>query len=112
MNTDKQHKKAVGGGALAVECGDLSPLFRGDLSPSRVGAPEFGMGRSRLAPARACGRGRALSEVRRRQVAYAKAVTSHRTPNWRRACRATARLYPSLSVFIRGSTFDFILNQS
>ena len=38
-------------------------------------------GRSRLAPAVACGRERKGTEVRRRQVACAKAVTSHRTPN-------------------------------
>ena len=38
--------------------------------------------RSRLAPAPARARGWMLAEVRRRQVACAKAVTSHRTPEW------------------------------
>ena len=39
------------------------------------------MERSRLAPAAARGRDRSRPELRRRQVACAKAVTSHRTPN-------------------------------
>ena len=43
------------------------------------------MGRSRLAPARARTRERRRSGVRRRPVACAKAVTSHRTPNRRLA---------------------------
>ena len=63
-----------------VECGDLSPLSQGDLSPSNSGRGGERMGHSRLAPAPARPRGRSRTEVRRRQVACAKAVTSHRTP--------------------------------
>ncbi len=67
--------------SVILECGDLSPLFQGDLSPSNCAERRRGTGRSQLAPAvaRACDRSR--TEVRRRQVACAKAVTSHRTPN-------------------------------
>ena len=64
-----------------VECGDSSPLSQGDLSPSNGGKRGDGMGCSRLAPAPSCPRDRSHPEVRRRQVACAKAVTRHRTPN-------------------------------
>ena len=40
-------------------------------------------GRSPLAPAQTCPRVRSRTEIRRRQVACAKAVTNHRTPNFR-----------------------------
>ena len=105
MNTDKKTgaRRGAGARALPVECGDLSPLCRGDLSPSHVRAREFGMEHSRLAPAQACERGWAHSAVRRRPVACAKAVTSHRTPNRGGAWRAAAWLYPCPSVYIRGS---------
>ena len=72
------HGAAAAGRAL--ECGDLSPLSRGDLSPSDKEAGDSTRGRSRLAPAPARPRDRSRTEVRRRQVACAKAVTSHRTP--------------------------------
>ncbi len=66
--------------ASALECGDLSPLSQGDFSPSNRATREDGMGRSPLAPAPARPHDRSRTEVRRRQVACAKAVTSHRTP--------------------------------
>ena len=64
--------------------------------------------RSRLAPAQARGRGRARAEVRRRQVACTKAVTSHRTPNRcafhgaKKSDSLRAGFHPCLSVSIRG----------
>ena len=66
--------------ASVLECGDLSPLSQGDLSPSNNATREAGKGRSRLAPAPARPRNRSRTEVRRRLVACAKAVTSPRTP--------------------------------
>ena len=65
---------------VLVECGDLSPLSRRDLSPSNCRRRVDGTARPRLAPAVARPRNRIGTEVRRRQVACAKAVTSHRTP--------------------------------
>ena len=66
--------------SATLECGDLSPLSQGDVLPSNCGRRRDEMGRSRLAPAAACSRDWSRTEVRRRQVACAKAVTSHRTP--------------------------------
>ena len=71
---------AAAKGRLALECGDLSPLSRGDLSPSDFGRRGCEMGRPRLAPAGACAPVRTHKQLQRRQVACAKAVTSHRTP--------------------------------
>ena len=75
----------------ALECGDLSPLSRGDLSPSNCGRCRRAMGRSRLAPAPTCVRVRTRTAVRRRPVACAKAVTSHRTPKPAGAAPASSR---------------------
>ena len=75
--------KACNPMAVILECGDSSPLSRGDLSPSNCGRRCCAGGRSRLAPAPARPRGWTRTGLRRRQVACAKAVTSHRTPKRR-----------------------------
>ena len=86
--------------ATALECGDLSPLSRGDLSPSNCGGRDLRMERSRLAPAVACARDRSRAELRRRPVACAKAVTSHRTPN-RAASQPCATLGRAARALVR-----------
>ena len=104
MDTDGDGSRAVIESLLALVCGDLSPLSRGDLSPSNCGERWYESGRSQLAPALACARVRTPPEHRRRQVACAKAVTSHRTPKG--APRGSnVGLHPCSSVSIRGCTY-------
>ncbi len=81
MNRDELSAAAVAGeGAAVLECGDLAPLYRGDLSPSSRGVGDCVVGRLQLVPASACVRVRTRGAVRQRQVACAKAVTSHGSP--------------------------------
>ena len=70
-----------------LECGDSSPLWRGDWSPSNGGSRPCAMGHSQLAPAVAHTPSQRSPDTRRRPVACAKAVTSHRTPPGARCVR-------------------------
>ena len=70
-------------GTQHLECGDWSPLSRGDLSPSDREAHRHPAGRSQFAPARAPRCERKHWEDSTATSRLPKAVTSHRTPNRR-----------------------------